>query len=321
MGWWTLSSITVDNDNSEHEAVVERKKANWRQYYALTKPKVVYLILFTAVVGMLLATSTGLPPWNALIFGTLGIGLAAASGAAINQIIDEHIDGLMARTENRPLPQGDVDRNSALVFALSLGVISMVLLLLFVNILTAVLTLISLIGYAVIYTMYLKRVGPQNIVWGGAAGATPPVLGWVAVTGEIHLEALLLFLVIFIWTPPHFWALAIKRRAEYAKANIPMLPVTHGVDFTKQQILLYTVMLISVTLLPFAIEMSGLIYLSGAIALGVVFLWFAISLYRSENPDRAAMKTFAYSIIYLSMLFGFLLVDHYVRVVFHLVSS
>lgn len=293
----------------------------WRQYYALTKPKVVYLILFTAVVGMLLASANGLPPWNVLLFGSLGIGLAAASGAAINQIIDEHIDGIMARTENRPLPQGTVDRRSALIFALTLGAISMTLLLVFVNLLTAALTLISLVGYAVIYTMYLKRMGPQNIVWGGAAGATPPVLGWTAVTGEIHTEALLLFLVIFVWTPPHFWALAIKRRAEYAKADIPMLPVTHGVDFTKQQILMYTVMLVSVTLLPFVVQMSGLLYLSGAIALGAGFLWFAVRLYRAEEPDRAAIRTFAYSIIYLSLLFGFLLLDHYLRVVFRLVAG
>ena len=293
----------------------------WRQYYALTKPKVVYLILFTAMVGMLLASANGLPPWSVLLFGSLGIGLAAASGAAINQVIDEHIDGIMARTENRPLPQGEVDRRSALIFALALGAISMVLLLTFVNLLTAALTLISLVGYAVIYTMYLKRMGPQNIVWGGAAGATPPVLGWTAVTGEIHTEALLLFLVIFVWTPPHFWALAIKRRAEYAKADIPMLPVTHGVAFTKQQILMYTVMLVSVTLLPFVIQMSGLLYLSGAIALGAGFLWFAVRLYRAEEPDQAAIRTFAYSIIYLSLLFGFLLLDHYLRVVFHWVAG
>ncbi|HIJ23047.1 MAG: protoheme IX farnesyltransferase [Gammaproteobacteria bacterium] len=294
---------------------------SWRQYYALTKPKVVYLIVFTALVGMLLATRTGMPPWNVLLFGTLGIGLAAASGAAINQIVDEHIDGIMARTENRPLPKGEVDRNAALTFALSLAVISMIMLTLFVNLLTALLTLISLVGYAVIYTMYLKRMGPQNIVWGGAAGATPPVLGWTAVSGEIHTEALLLFLVIFVWTPPHFWALAIKRRAEYAKAGIPMLPVTHGVLFTKQQILMYTIMLVSVTLLPFVINMSGLIYLSGAVALGVGFLWFSLRLYRAKESDQAAIQTFAYSIIYLSLLFGFLLLDHYLRVVFHWVAG
>lgn len=313
MGGWALSTLAIEPN--------EIKIPRWRQYYDLTKPKVVYLILFTAVVGMLLATSTGMPPWNALIFGTLGIGLASASGAAINQIIDEHIDGIMARTENRPLPQGEVDRGSALIFALGLAVLSMSMLLLFVNLLTAILTLISLIGYAVIYTMYLKRMGPQNIVWGGAAGATPPVLGWTAVTGEIHAEALLLFLVIFVWTPPHFWALAIKRRTEYADADIPMLPVTHGVAFTKQQILMYTIMLVSVTLLPFVIKMSGLVYLSGAVALGVGFLWFSVRLYRADEPDQAAIRTFAYSIIYLSLLFGFLLLDHYLRVVFHLVAG
>ena len=308
-----MSSLAIESTKVE--------ATSWRQYYALTKPKVVYLIVFTALVGMLLATRTGMPPWNVLLFGTLGIGLAAASGAAINQIVDEHIDGIMARTENRPLPKGEVDRNAALTFALSLAVISMIMLTLFVNLLTALLTLISLVGYAVIYTMYLKRMGPQNIVWGGAAGATPPVLGWTAVSGEIHTEALLLFLVIFVWTPPHFWALAIKRRAEYAKAGIPMLPVTHGVLFTKQQILMYTIMLVSVTLLPFVINMSGLIYLSGAGALGVGFLWFSLRLYRAKESDQAAIQTFAYSIIYLSLLFGFLLLDHYLRVVFHWVAG
>ena len=313
MGWWTLNTLAIEADAIE--------TPRWRQYYALTKPKVVYLILFTAVVGMLLASTTGVPPWNALLFGTLGIGLASASGAAINQVVDEHIDGIMARTENRPLPQGEVDRRSALTFAVTLAALSMAMLVLFVNTLTALLTLISLIGYAVIYTMYLKRMGPQNIVWGGAAGATPPVLGWTAVTGEIHTEALLLFLVIFVWTPPHFWALAIKRRAEYAEANIPMLPVTHGIAFTKQQILMYTVMLVSVTLLPFVIQMSGLIYLSGAVALGLGFLWFSIRLFRAEEPNQAAIRTFAYSIVYLSLLFGFLLLDHYLRVVFQLVAG
>ena len=308
-----MSSLAIESTKVE--------ATSWRQYYALTKPKVVYLIVFTALVGMLLATRTGMPPWNVLLFGTLGIGLAAASGAAINQIVDEHIDGIMARTENRPLPKGEVDRNAALTFALSLAVISMIMLTLFVNLLTALLTLISVVGYAVIYTMYLKRMGPQNIVWGGAAGATPPVLGWTAVSGEIHTEALLLFLVIFVWTPPHFWALAIKRRAEYAKAGIPMLPVTHGVLFTKQQILMYTIMLVSVTLLPFVINMSGLIYLSGAVALGVGFLWFSLRLYRAKESDQAAIQTFAYSIIYLSLLFGFLLLDHYLRVVFHWVAG
>ena len=308
-----MSSLAIESTKVE--------ATSWRQYYALTKPKVVYLIVFTALVGMLLATRTGMPPWNVLLFGTLGIGLAAASGAAINQIVDEHIDGIMARTENRPLPKGEVDRNAALTFALSLAVISMIMLTLFVNLLTALLTLISLVGYAVIYTMYLKRMGPQNIVWGGAAGATPPVLGWTAVSGEIHTEALLLFLVIFVWTPPHFWALAIKRRAEYAKAGIPMLPVTHGVLFTKQQILMYTIMLVSVTLLPFVINMSGLIYLSGAVALGVGFLWFSLRFYRAKESDQAAIQTFAYSIIYLSLLFGFLLLDHYLRVVFHWVAG
>ncbi|EDN69293.1 UbiA prenyltransferase [Beggiatoa sp. PS] len=216
----------------------------------------------------------------------------------------------MERTRLRPLPHGDLEANSALLFALSLAVVSMLLLVFLVNVLTALLTFLSLIGYAIIYTVFLKRATPQNIVLGGAAGATPPVLGWTAMTGEIHVEALILFLIIFIWTPPHFWALAIPRRHEYAKAGIPMLPVTHGVAFTKRQILLYTVMLVAVTLLPFIIKMSGILYLSGAIILGIGFLRYAIALYRHDS-DQLAMKTFKYSIFYLSSLFAFLLVDHY----------
>ncbi len=289
-------------------------RPRWRDYYELTKPKVVALIIFTAIVGMLLASPEG-TPWNALVFGTLGIGMAAAAGAAINHVVDQRIDALMARTENRPLPRGGLDSRNALAFAFLLAAIATLLLVWRVNVLTAVLTFISMIGYAVIYTLYLKRNTPQNIVWGGAAGAAPPLLGWSAVTGEVNTEALLLFLVIFIWTPPHFWALAIRRRAEYAKVGVPMLPVTHGVEFTKQQILLYTVMLLSVTLLPFVIQMSGLIYLAGAVALGAGFIWHAWKLYARPDPDdRQAMKTFAYSILYLSALFGFLLIDHYARI-------
>ena len=287
-------------------------RVHWREYYALCKPKVVSLIIFTAVVGMLLASPDGLPPLDILVFGTLGIALGAASGAAINHWVDQRIDAIMERTQNRPLPQGQLSPRAAISFALMLGVLSMLILGIFVNLLTAVLTLVSLVGYAVVYTMFLKRSTPHNIVLGGAAGAAPPVLGWTAVTGEINTEALLLFLIIFIWTPPHFWALAIRRRREYAKAGVPMLPVTHGVEFTKLNILLYTLMLVAVTLLPFVTQMSGIIYLSGAIALGIGFIYHALRLYRS-NDDRYSMETFGYSIFYLSALFAFLLADHYLR--------
>jgi protoheme IX farnesyltransferase len=287
--------------------------ASWNQYYNLTKPKVVFLIVFTAMVGMLLAAD-GAVPIDIFVFGLLGIGLAAASGAAINHVVDEHIDRIMERTRNRPLVSGELDQKSALIFALSIGALGILMLVVFVNLLTAVLTFFSLVGYALIYTMYLKRATPQNIVLGGAAGAAPPLLGWTAVTGSVDTEALLLFLIIFVWTPPHFWALAIRRREEYAKADIPMLPVTHGVLFTKIQILLYTVLLVVVTMMPFIVQMSGLIYLAGALALGVGFLYYAIKLYRDEQPNAIAMKTFGYSIFYLSLLFAFLLADHYARV-------
>ncbi|MFT4608574.1 MAG: protoheme IX farnesyltransferase [Gammaproteobacteria bacterium] len=287
--------------------------ATWSQYYKLTKPKVVYLIVFTAMVGMLLAVD-GAVPLDIFVFGLLGIGFAAASGAAINHVVDERIDQIMERTKNRPIASGDVGQGKALIFALSLGAIGIAMLLIFINVLTAVLTFFSLVGYALIYTMYLKRATPQNIVLGGAAGAAPPLLGWTAVTGQVETEALLLFLIIFIWTPPHFWALAIRRREEYAKADIPMLPVTHGVYFTKIQILLYTILLFIVTLVPFLIQMSGLIYLAGAVSLGIGFLYYAIKLYRDDEPNVIAMKTFGYSIFYLSVLFGFLLVDHYARI-------
>jgi heme o synthase len=287
--------------------------SSWTQYYNLTKPKVVFLIVFTAMVGMLLAVD-GAVSIDIFVFGLLGIGFAAASGAAINHVVDEHIDKIMERTKNRPLASGEIDQKSALIFALSLGALGIAILVVFINLLTAVLTFFSLVGYALIYTMYLKRATPQNIVLGGAAGAAPPLLGWTAVTGTIETEALLLFLIIFIWTPPHFWALAIRRREEYAKADIPMLPVTHGVGFTKIQILLYTILLFIVTLMPFLIQMSGLIYLAGAIALGVGFLYYAVKLYLDPEPDQIAMKTFGYSIFYLTWLFAFLLADHYARI-------
>ena len=284
-------------------------------YLGLCKLKVIALILFTAFVGMLLS-SDGMLPLQQMIAGLLGIGLAAASGAALNHVVDSHIDAIMERTSRRPLPQANMTQGHALIFALSLAALSMVVLLLWVNTLTAILTFIALIGYAVIYTMFLKRSTPQNIVWGGAAGAAPPLLGWTAITGEVSQEALLLFLIIFIWTPPHFWALAIKRRVEYAKAKVPMLPVTHGVEYTKLHILLYTVLLLAVTLLPFLTQMSGLIYLVGALTLGIGFIYHAIQLYKTEG-DEHAMKTFAFSIFYLSVLFGFLLLDHYARMLFH----
>lgn len=295
-----------------NQTVIIEQTPKWREYYELCKPKVVMLIIFTAVVGMLLAVPGALP-LSKVIFATLGIGLASASGAAINQLVEQRIDAIMARTMNRPLPQGELNARNAFIFAVMLCVISMIILVVKINLLTALLTFISLIGYAVVYTMFLKPATPQNIVLGGAAGAAPPLLGWVAMTGEVSSEALLLFLIIFIWTPPHFWALAIRRREEYASVGIPMLPVTHGVPFTKLQILLYTLLLLAVSLLPFVIHMSGLIYLAGAIALGLGFIWQAFVLYRSET-DNHAMKTFGFSIFYLSVLFGFLLLDHYARI-------
>ena len=282
-----------------------------KSYLGLCKLKVVALIVFTAMVGMFMATSPpGMVPWDVLILGNLGIGMAASAAAAINHVLDAHEDAKMARTSNRPLPQGDINQRSALVFAVLLGALSMVVLVVFINTLTAVLTFLSLVGYAVVYTMYLKRATPQNIVIGGAAGAAPPVLGWTALTGSVDPHALLLFLIVFIWTPPHFWALAIHRREEYAKVDIPMLPVTHGVPFTRLQILLYTLMLIIVSVLPFVFRMSGLFYLAGALLLGGGFLYYAIKLMKGDD-DSIAMKTFGYSIWYLMARFSILLVDHY----------
>jgi protoheme IX farnesyltransferase len=284
--------------------------ARWREYLELCKPNVVALIVFTAVVGMLLA-APGMVPLDALVFGTLGIGLAAGSAAAINHVVDRKIDAIMGRTSGRPLPQGSVSTRDAMVFALVIGAIAMAMLWLLVNPLTALLTFLSLIGYAVVYTMYLKRATPQNIVIGGAAGAAPPVLGWAAVTGSVDPGALLLFLIIFTWTPPHFWALAIHRAEEYRKVDMPMLPVTHGNDFTRLQILLYTVLLLVVTLLPYGYGMSGGLYLGGAMVLGLGFLYYAVRLYRNDD-ERMPMRTFGYSIVYLMALFALLLVDHYV---------
>ena len=290
----------------------------WRRYYDLTKPKVVVLILFTALVGMLLSTP-GLVPLPTLVFGLLGIGLAAAAGAAINHVVDQRIDAIMERTRNRPLPTGDLEAPNALLFALGLLALSMLILIPLVNPLTAGLTFFAFVGYGVIYTMYLKRSTPQNIVWGGLAGALPPLLGWTAVTGEVSLDPLVLVLLIFVWTPPHFWSLAIKRRDEYARAGIPMLPVTHGVAFTKTQILIYTLLLLVVSLMPFKTHMSGHLYLAGALWLGVVFVRHAWRLYREEG-DGHAMRTFGYSILYLTLLFAFLLADHYLMPVARLVG-
>ncbi len=282
-----------------------------KSYLGLCKLKVVALIVFTAMVGMFLATSPpGMVPWDVLLLGNLGIGMAASAAAAINHVLDAREDAKMSRTNNRPLPQGEISSTQAMVFAILLGALSMVILVVFINILTAVLTFLSLVGYAIVYTMYLKRATPQNIVIGGAAGAAPPVLGWTAVTGTVDPHALLLFLIIFIWTPPHFWALAIHRRDEYAKVDIPMLPVTHGVPFTRLQILLYTLMLIIVSVLPFVFRMSGLFYLAGALLLGGGFLYYAILLMKGDD-ESIAMKTFGYSIWYLMWMFTILLIDHY----------
>lgn len=283
---------------------------DWRDYYELTKPRVVVLIVFTAIVGMFLAVPAwpGLP---ALVFGTLGIGLAASSAAVFNHVFDARIDIHMLRTRGRPLPQGRVSERSALGFAWVIGVISMIILWFLVNPLTAVLTFTSLIGYAVIYTVFLKRATPQNIVIGGAAGAAPPILGWTAVTGEIHSNALLLFLIIFLWTPPHFWALAIARKEEYAKVGIPMLPVTHGEAYTRLNILLYTILLVVITIMPYLTGMSGLIYLFAALLLGAVFLYYAIRMRRDEQDLELPMRTFRFSITYLTLLFTALLIDHY----------
>jgi len=283
--------------------------AHVREYLQLTKPRVVALLVFCAVIGMFLAVP-GIPPWRALVFGTLGIWMASGSAAAFNHLIDERIDKLMARTARRPLATGALRPRQVLVFAILLGIASMLVLALLVNPLTALLTFGGLIGYALVYTAYLKRATPQNIVIGGLAGAIPPVLGWTAVTGALHPYALQLCLIIFVWTPPHFWALAIFRRDDYARAEVPMLPVTHGINYTRWQILFYTVLLVLVTLLPALTGMSGLVYLGGAVVLGATFLYYALRLL--NPPDEMyPMKVFKYSIVYLMALFAFLLADHW----------
>ncbi len=288
-------------------------RSNWlvrcHDYYELTKPKVVWLLLLTALVGMCLASKTWIG-WQVLIAGLLGIGLLSSAAAVVNHVVDRNIDCKMARTFNRPLPKGKVGPKQALIFAACMTLIGYVILEVWVNRLTALLTLAGLLGYAVVYTMYLKRATPQNIVIGGLAGAIPPLLGWTAVTGQIHPHALLLVLIVFVWTPPHFWALAIHREKDYARAKVPMLPVTHGIEFTKTSILLYTVLLCVVCLLPYLIAMTGLVYLVGSTLLNLGFLLYAWKL-KFGATDKTAMQTFNYSIIHLMLLFIVLLTDHY----------
>tara|TARA_B100000475_G_scaffold194808_1_gene170718 strand:- start:71 stop:934 length:864 start_codon:yes stop_codon:yes gene_type:complete len=281
-----------------------------KNYYELCKPNVVLMMLITALVGSLLASKT-LAPLSLIAFAMLGIALCASSAAAINQIIDRKTDANMNRTENRPIPQGEVSPVNASIFAFILGSLGAGILVIYVNTLTALLTLASLIGYAFVYTVYLKRATPQNIVIGGLAGAAPPLLGWTAVTNSIDPNSLLLVLIIFAWTPPHFWALAIHRKDDYAKENIPMLPVTHGVQFTKLQIILYTIILILVSLLPFVVMMSGILYFISALILGVIFLYYAVRLYFEED-NASAFPTFVYSIYYIFLIFAALLIDHFI---------
>tara|TARA_R110002073_G_scaffold336589_1_gene536549 strand:- start:66503 stop:67402 length:900 start_codon:yes stop_codon:yes gene_type:complete len=285
--------------------------ASWRDYYTLTKPGVVALLMVTAVAGMFLATEpAGMVPFSILIPATIGLSLAMMASAAINQIMDQKIDAVMARTAKRPIVTGKINTRAAVTFAVMLAAMSMALLYFLVNPLTAWLTLFGFVGYAFIYTLYLKRATPQNIVIGGLAGAIPPLLGWTSVSGDIHPYALLLVLLIFVWTPPHFWALAIHRADEYAKAEIPMLPVTHGIPFTRDTVLYYTVLLFISSLLPYLTGMSGLIYLVTAVVLGLIFLVHAVRLRFTDDP-KLPMKTFGYSITYLFVIFAALLIDHY----------
>ena len=290
-------------------AAMQGLVAHWRDYYQLTKPKVVALLVLTAWVGMMLAVP-GIPDVGLVLAASLGIGMVSAAAAAFNHLLDQKIDAQMARTYMRPLPKGRLSQTQALLFASALAVLGFALLLAAVNVLTAVLTLLSLLGYAVVYTLLLKRATPQNIVIGGLAGAMPPLLGWTAITGEIHSHGLLLVMIIFTWTPPHFWALAIHRHKDYAKVNIPMLPVTHGIEFTKLVILLYTLLLLLVCLLPYLVGMSGAIYLLGSLALNLRFIHYAWRL-KYRPSETLAMETFRFSIVHLLLLFLLLLVDHY----------
>ena len=292
------------------ETAKQEVRPTWQDYLELTKPRVVALMILTSIIGMFLSVP-GMVPLEVLIFGNLGIALVSGSAAAVNHFVDRRIDVHMARTQNRPLAKGRLNATQALGFAIILGVLGTAILVIFANILTAMLTIAALIGYAIIYTLYLKRATPQNIVIGGLAGAAPPLLGWVAVTGEVHPYALLLVLIIFAWTPPHFWALAVHRQEDYAKAEVPMLPVTHGEKYTILNILLYTLLLIVVSLLPYVFGMFGWIYLIGALVLGVRFLYWAVVMMRGE-ASSSGMKTFRYSIWYLMILFVVMLADHYI---------
>lgn len=287
----------------------EAKPISWRDFLELTKPNVVALMILTSLIGMLLATP-GVPAWSIMIWGNLGIALLAGAAAVVNHVVDQKIDTIMARTRKRPVATGRISQTDAMVFASTLALAGMLVLLWQVNALTAWLTLASLVGYAGVYTLFLKRATPQNIVIGGLAGAMPPLLGWTSVTGQVDGHALLLVLIIFAWTPPHFWALAIHRREEYARAKVPMLPVTHGDRYTRLHTLLYTIILVLVSLMPFVTGMSGWLYLLGALVLGAGFLYWAVVLLRGKNPD-AGMDTFKYSIVYLMLLFVVMLVDHY----------
>ena len=292
-------------------AVRSPQSSRIQQFYALTKPRVVSLIVFTAVIGMFLATPGMVPP-VILMAATLGIALVAGAAAAVNCLVEQKIDALMTRTQFRPLPRGQITPLETLVFSGIVGGIGLALLYHWVNALTMWLTLATFVGYAIIYTAILKPMTPQNIVIGGASGAMPPVLGWAAVTGEVSPQALTLFLIIFAWTPPHFWALALYRKDEYAKAGVPMLPVTHGDKFTRLHVLLYTIILLACSTLPFVTRMSGLPYLAAALVLGAVFMYYAVKIY-TDYSDALARRTFRYSILYLTLLFAALLIDHYLQ--------
>ena len=303
----------MDNSSTPNENSEIKESATWRDYFDLCKPRVVALLLLTSVVGVVLASPPGEISLFILVMSTLGIGLGSAAGAAINQIVERESDARMARTENRPLPKGRVSQQNAFIFAVMMAAASVFVLTAWINVLTAVLTFASMIGYAVIYTMYLKKATPQNIVIGGLAGATPPLLGWTSVTGTIDPHGLLLVLIIYTWTPPHFWALAIHRRDDYAKVNLPMLPVTHGIKFTKYSILGYTILMFMVTLLPYLAYMRGEFYLMSAVLLGLYFFYKVFMLMFSDKKN-AAISTFVYSINYLMLLFVAMVVDHYFAV-------
>jgi heme o synthase len=304
-----VKSISFRPDSMTALALAHGPLYRLRRFLALAKPRVVSLILFTAVIGMVLA-APGLPPLNALVFGTLGIALVAGAAAAINCLVEQKIDAVMARTRGRPLPRGEISSRQTLLFAAAVGMAGLAILYLAVNALTMWLTLATFVGYAIVYTVLLKPATPQNIVIGGASGAMPPVLGWAAVTNNVAPEALLLFLIIFVWTPPHFWSLALYRAKDYAKAGLPMLPLTHGSEYTRLMIVLYTAALFAATLLPYAVRMSGVLYLAVAVLLGAIFLAHAVRLYRRYS-DALARRTFRFSILYLAALFSALLLDHF----------